>query len=451
MRKEKLRSKKQSQVLSHELAQYECHNITPLSAQSSIFLSKAKGTYLWDVDGNKYLDLTAGFGVAALGHRPFRVYRSVLKQLKELWHVLGDVYPSKEKVALCRLLSEITFESWENQRGKVILGCTGADAIEAALKTAFFYTRKKKFIAFSGAYHGLSLGAIGVNGLPYFQTPYEGLYSQLATFIPYPHCFRCPWNNQGGAQGCSRCKALFLELLNNAIGKDCAAILFEPIQGRGGIIEPPEWFIPLLKKVSQERGVLLIADEIFTGLYRTAKRFGCDWAQVVPDIVCLGKSMAGGFPISACIAKEEVMDSWPENRGEAIHTSTFLGNPIGCCMAIEQIKELEEKNEQLCIGQKGEFLLSLLQKLAERWDCLRNPRGKGLFLGIEVVDELGQPAPALASRIMALMLERGIIILTEGPERNVLCFTPPLTITFKQIAWVGQTLEQVMEKTLKKN
>ncbi|QSR89025.1 aspartate aminotransferase family protein [Methylacidiphilum caldifontis] len=449
MEEKKHISRKQSQALSFELSQYECRNITSISAQSPIFLSKSKGIYFWDVDGNKYLDLTAGFGVAALGHRPSKVYRSVLKQLKELWHVLGDVYPSKDKIELCRLLSKITYEKWINQRGKVILGCTGSDAVEAALKTAFFYTKKEKFVAFKGAYHGLSLGTLGVNGLPYFSKPYNGLYYGCANFVPYPDCYHCPHKPKGlNHQGCG-CEPFFEEKLKSAIGDRCAAILFEPIQGRGGIIEPPDWFLPLLAKVGRQNNVLLIADEIFTGLYRTAKRFGCDWSGVVPDIICLGKSMAGGFPISACIGKEDIMDSWPENGGEAIHTSTFLGHPLGCRMAIEQIKELEERNEDLHLNEKGEYFLELLKKLAKQWDCLKNPRGKGLFLGVDVVDQMGRPATDLALKITTRMLDEGILILTEGPDRNVLSFTPPLTINFKQLSWVGKTLEKVIKGILK--
>ncbi|CAI9085556.1 aspartate aminotransferase family protein [Candidatus Methylacidiphilum fumarolicum] len=449
MEKEKNIPGKKSRILSEELSSYECHNITAISSNGPIFWQQAKGVHVWDVDGNKYLDLSGGFGVAALGYRHPKIYRSLLNQLDTLWHVMGDVYPSKEKVELCRLLSQITFEKWENQRGKVILGCTGSDAIEAALKTAFFHTKKNKFITFYGGYHGLSLGALAVNGLDDFRKPLEGLYAPIASFLPYPSCIDCIDKSQSLTQKDCLCEPLFEEKLEKMIHEGYGAILFEPLQGRGGIVVPPDWFLPLLRRMSTKHNILLIADEIFTGLYRTGKRFGCDVAGIVPDIICLGKSMAGAFPISACIGRENVMDSWPKNDGEAIHTSTFLGNPIGCRMAIEQIKELEKKHEQLFIEEKGEYFLSLLNNLSKRFNCLKNPRGKGLFLGVDIVDEKGCPAPEIAAKIVIKMLQKGIIVLTEGPFRNVLSFTPPLIISFKQIGSVVRILEQIIKIVLK--
>jgi 4-aminobutyrate aminotransferase-like enzyme len=212
------------------------------------------------------------------------------------------------------------------------------------------------------------------------------------------------------------------------------AILVEPVQGRGGEIAPPDWFLPMLRSLANQSGALLIFDEIYTGFYRTGPRFACDHWKVAPDIVCLGKALTSGFPLAACVGAADIMDAaWPESTGEALHTSTFLGNPLGCRMALESLDLLEAEPWSRRVAKLGRHLEKGLRKLrntSKRWGW---SRGLGLMRGIEILDSGGRPDPVRAGQLVEAMLARGIIILSGGVEQNVLSFTPPFVINEEEI------------------
>ena len=211
------------------------------------------------------------------------------------------------------------------------------------------------------------------------------------------------------------------------------AILVEPVQGRGGINVPPPGFLPLLRKLCDEHGALLILDEIYTGFGRTGKWFACEHSDVIPDLICLGKALTGGFPLSACVGRADLMDvAWPASNGEAIHTSTFLGNPVGCAMALAQIGEIERLNLPRRSAELGRFLLTELSTVWRPRFTVQ-ARGLGLLVGIELRRRNGSPATAEAFSIIKKMLRRGFILLPEGEHANVISFTPPLTITKAQL------------------
>jgi 4-aminobutyrate aminotransferase-like enzyme len=213
------------------------------------------------------------------------------------------------------------------------------------------------------------------------------------------------------------------------------AVLVEPVQGRGGIrIPPPEW-LPLLRRLCDAHGALLIVDEIYTGFGRTGRWFACEHSGVVPDLICLGKSLAGGFPISACLGRADVMDAaWPESRGEALHTSTFAGHPVGCAMALAQLAEIQRRQLPARAAALGQRLLEWLAALrAPRGGLRLSARGLGLMVGLELRRPDGAPASEEAFRIVKAMLRRGFILLTEGEHGNVLSFTPPLTIRASEL------------------
>jgi len=225
------------------------------------------------------------------------------------------------------------------------------------------------------------------------------------------------------------------------------AVLVEPIQVRGGINIPRPEFLPLLRRLCDVHGALLILDEIYTGFGRTGKWFACEHSETVPDILCLGKALTGGFPLSGCVGRSDVMDAaWPPSTGEAIHTSTFLGHPVGCAMALAQIKEITRLQLVQRSSKLGLLLLEMLSELgAQRLPVSLSARGLGLLAGLEVCDPDGSPATKPALRIIKAMLRRGYIVLPEGEHANVVSFTPPLTITGRQLQAAVAALVEILK------
>ncbi len=425
------------------LRDFESRNVTFMAPDGSwpIVWERARGTFVWGADGKKYLDLTAAFGVAAAGHANSNVVKAGQKQMGQLLHAMGDVHPHARKAELARELSRITFERWTEQakknaktRGKTIFCNSGFEAVEAALKTAILATGKREVIAFTGSYHGLGYGTLNVTHRNFFRRPFHPQLREFGHFVPFPK----------SSQDLAAIESRIRHLLRS---KKIGAILVEPIQARGGINVPPSEFLPLLRKLCDQSGALLVADEIYTGFGRTGKWFACEHNGVVPDVICLGKALTGGFPLSACVGRADLMDTaWPPSEGEAIHTSTFLGHPVGCAMALAQIKEINRL--KLCERSRelGDFLLTQLAGI-ENSELQASARGLGLMAGLELNlpnGENGKPATAIALRVITKMLHRGYILLPEGEHGNVISFTPPLTISKAQLAETVKTLREIL-------
>jgi 4-aminobutyrate aminotransferase-like enzyme len=337
------------------------------------------------VDGNRYIDLTAAFGVASVGHTNPRVSAAIRRQANQLVHAMGDVHPNELKLKLARELCALTFHG----PARVVFGNSGAEAVEIALKTAVLHTQRPGVIAFTGAYHGLTYGALDVTSRDDFRKPFLHQLSHFAAHVPYG-------------------KLPEVETIEH-----CGAVIVEPIQGRGGIVVPPDDFLPALRKFCDRHKLVLIFDEVYTGFCRTGRWFAFEHWNVAPDILCVGKGMSGGFPMSACIGRANIMDSWPESKGEALHTSTFLGNPLGCAAALAAIAEMKRLKLAERAAELGRYVQSQLPV-----------RGKGLMLGLPV-----QNAPQLCERL----LRAGILALPEGERGEVLGLTPPLTISRRQL------------------
>ncbi len=471
------------------LRRYESRNVTFIKADGSwpIVWQRANGVHVWDAAGKKYLDLTAGFGVAAAGHANPKVVRTGQKQMATLLHAMGDVHPHALKGQLARELSRITFERWATATvshpaeptpdpsqegnghgarprrvpshgaagggptratGKTIFCNSGFEAVEAALKTAILATGQRGVIAFEEAYHGLGYGALSATHREHFRAPFRSQLGGFEHCVPFPgidpdH----PAVSQGQKKGIGgfatagsgerremlhKIEARIDRLLRR---EKIGAILIEPIQARGGINVPPKEFLPMLRRLCDRYGALLILDEIYTGLGRTGKWFACEHSGVVPDIICLGKALTGGFPLSACVGRADLMDAaWPKSTGEAIHTSTFLGHPVGCAMALAQIAEIRRFKLPERSARLGSFLLNALVGLASEHPGLQLlPRGIGLMAGLELRNGDGSPATAPALDIIKNLLHRGFILLPEGEHSNVISFTPPLTISEAQL------------------
>lgn len=435
------------------LRDFESRNVTFVDPDGSwpIVWERARDVYVWDAHGEKYLDLTAAFGVAATGHANPQVVKAGQKQLARLPHAMGDVHPHARKAELARELSRLTFERWSRVRrdelyespktvtrmrrssGKVIFSNSGFEAVESALKTAMLASGRHGVIAFSGAYHGLGYGALNVTHRDFFRGPFHHQLREFGHFVPFPTA-----RNELPAVEWTIGRLLRRERIG--------AILVEPVQARGGINIPPAEFLPMLRKVCDEHGVLLILDEIYTGFGRTGKWFACEHSGVVPDLICLGKALTGGFPLSACVGRADLMDAaWPESRGEAMHTSTFLGNPVGCAMALAQIEEIRRLELRKRSAELGEFLLKELSKVqSPKSKIVCRSRGSGLMAGVELRLPDGRPATETAMRAVKKMLHRGFILLPEGEHANVISFTPPLTITRTQLQRTVKTLAEVL-------
>jgi 4-aminobutyrate aminotransferase-like enzyme len=437
---------KSNQILNL-LRAYESRNVLFTESDGSwpIVWERAKGVHVWDTDGKKYLDLTAAFGVAAAGHANPNVVKAGQKQMAKLLHAMGDVHPHARKAKLARELSRITFERWTNppeqktknsklKTGKVIFSNSGFEAVESALKTALLATKKNGVIAFEGAYHGLGYGVLNVTHRNFFRGPFQSQLREFGHFALFP-------------KKTADLAAVEFQIRHFFRRERTGAILVEPVQARGGINVPPPEFLPLLRKLCDEFGALLILDEIYTGFGRTGKWFACEHSDVVPDLICLGKALTGGFPLSACVGRADLMDAaWPASTGEAIHTSTFLGHPVGCAMALAQISEIEKLKLHQHSAELGKFLLEELSKIqGPKSKVICAARGLGLMAGIELKLFDGKPATEVAIQAIKAMLRRGCIFLPEGEHGNVISLTPPLTITKAQLAKTVKMLAEVLK------
>jgi 4-aminobutyrate aminotransferase-like enzyme len=436
------------------LRAYESRNVTFIEPDGSwpIVWARAKGVHVWDAEGRRYLDLTAAFGVAATGHSNPRVVRAGQQQMARLLHAMGDVHPHALKAQLARELSRLTFEKWGKQStvhspkstvsgrpesstaGKTIFCNSGFEAVEAALKTAMLATGKPGVIAFQGAYHGLGYGALNVTERAHFRSPFRRQLPEFGHFVPFPKAGQ-ESRKAGEPTEVAAVQATASLVQDLFRSERIGAILVEPIQVRGGVNVPPPNFLPMLRRLCDEHQALLILDEIYTGFGRTGKWFACEHSRTVPDIICLGKALTGGFPLSACVGRAGLMDAaWPPSNGEAIHTSTFLGHPVGCAMALAQIRELEARKLVRRSAELGSLLLSCLATLAPRQSSLvLTSRGLGLLAGVEVCSADGKPATDVALKAVKALLRQGFILLPEGEHANVIGLTPPLTISANQL------------------
>jgi 4-aminobutyrate aminotransferase-like enzyme len=414
------------------LRDFESRNVLFTESDGSwpIVWERAKDVFVWDADDKKYLDLTAAFGVAAAGHANPKVIAAGQKQMERLLHAMGDVHPHARKAELAQKLSEITFQRWNKKSGKTIFCNSGFESVEAALKTAILATGKHGVIAFSGGYHGLGYGALNVTHRDFFRAPFQPQLREFGNFVSFP-------------KKTSDLNVVEFQIRNFFRRGRIGAILVEPIQARGGINVPPPEFLPLLRKLCDEFGALLILDEIYTGFGRTGKWFACEHFNIVPDLICLGKALTGGFPLSACVGRADLMDAWPPSRGEAIHTSTFLGHPVGCAMALAQISEIEKLKLPEASAELGEFLLDELQKIPSG-KIQVSARGLGLMAGLELNLPDGKPATEISIAAIKKLLQGGFIFLPEGEFSNTIAFTPPLTITKVQLAKAVKTLSEVL-------
>jgi 4-aminobutyrate aminotransferase/(S)-3-amino-2-methylpropionate transaminase len=389
-----------SRALAERLRAVESRNVTCLAPEPPIFWERASGANVWDVDGNRYVDLGGAFAVANAGHAHPRIAAAVSEQAARLMHGMGDVHPPAVKVALLEALAA-RFPGGGPARA--VLGSSGADAVEAALETVLLASGRAGVVAFEGGYHGLSLGALDATSRADFRTPFAARLPHATAFARY-----------GDADDVRRAA--------REAPVPVGAVLVEPVQGRGGVRVPPPGFLRALRRLCDAEGWLLVADEIFTGCGRTGRFFACDREGVVPDLLCVGKGLASGMPVSACVGRAAVMDAWPESRGEALHTQTFLGHPPSCAAALASLAVIDEERLVERAEENGAAALELLTRRAAALPGVKEVRGLGLMLGVEC------DGPERAARAVARSLRRGLLLLPSGEDGRVLSVTPPLVI-----------------------
>lgn len=428
-----------SRSLAERLRRVESRNVTHMTEAGPIFWDEAAGSNVRDADGNVFVDLTGAFGVAFLGHTSSTARGAISAQSRRLIHGMGDVHPPTRKLELLERLCELA--PWPEAR--VILSSTGSEAVETALKTAQLATGKPGVLAFEGGYHGLTLGSLAVTERAHFRAPFLSRTYGGVAFAPFPDPLR------DGADAASAAVSVLRELLaaGGPNGDPIGAVIVEPVQARGGARIPPAGFMAALSDLAQEAGALVIADEIMTGLGRCGSLFASTRVGLVPDIICLGKSLGGGLPLSACVAPAEIMEAWPESEGEAIHTSTFLGHPLACAVGVDVLDTLTSQRLWIRAEEEGSRLLA---EVATRLSGLRSVgdvRGLGLLLGIEF-SQAGVRIAGAGTRVAEAALARGVIVLPAGDDGHVLELTPPLGLSEEQVVYVAETLAAVIEEVL---
>lgn len=420
-----------SRALAARLQRVECPDTTYIADDFPVFWERAEGALVWDADGNRYVDLTGAFGVAVPGHAPQRVGIALREQAARLVHGMGDVHPSALKVQVAERLAAVA----PGDLGVTLFGNAGFEAVEAALKTATLATGRPGAVAFAGAYHGLGYGALAVTWREDFRAPFVSQLNPHVAHMEFPHP-RWAQGGRGTGQGdADRAAARALEqvdrLLAGSTGSRFGAVLVEPIQGRAGVVVPHASFLPGLREICTRRGVLLVCDEILTGLGRTGRWFACEHANVAPDLLCVGKALGGGLPLSACVGTPDVMAAWGKSTGEARHTSTFLGNPLACAAAIATLDGLREEDWPARVALAGAAFGARLQELTALPGVV-DVRGLGLLWGVELRDASGAPDATRAFAIVRAALRRGVLVLADGTDRNVLSFTPPYVLSAAQ-------------------
>jgi 4-aminobutyrate aminotransferase len=388
-------------------------------------VKQAQGVVVEDLDGNRFLDCAAGIAVCATGHCHPRVSAAIQEQAARLLHICGADHYDPLYITLAERLGAL---APGRSPKRVFLGNSGAEAVEAALKLVRHHTGRSRVIAFFGAFHGRTMGAVSLTAS---KPVYHGGFGPLVpgiVHVPYAYCYRCAYNLT--YPDCDLACVEYIEdvLFGRTIPpEEVAAVFVEPVQGEGGYIVPPPGWLPRLRALCDRYGILLVADEVQSGMGRTGKMLAIEHWGVEPDVVCLAKALASGMPLSAMIAREEIM-SWPPGA----HGSTFGGNPVCCAAAHATLDIVVGEGLLENADRVGRRLLGNLRALAQESRLLGDVRGLGLMIGVELVrdKETREMAKAETEALMLACFRRGLLLLPCGP--NSMRFSPPLIITEAQ-------------------
>jgi 4-aminobutyrate aminotransferase len=386
--------------------------------------ASGQGCIVEDVDGNQFLDCSAGIAVVSTGHCHPQVVDAIQRQAAKLIHMSGTDFYYQNMVDLAQKMAALTPGGIPR---RVYFGNSGTEAIEAAIKLARFHTGRKQFVAFYGAFHGRTMGSLALTGSRSGQRKNFFPVMPGVHHVPYADCYRCPYGKTVDTCAVECAKAIEDPLFRTVLPpEEVAAIVVEPVQGEGGYLVPPKKFFDELRRIADFHGILLIFDEVQCGMGRTGKMFASENFDAVPDIVALAKGIASGMPLSATIARADIMD-WPPGS----HASTFGGNPVSVAASLATIELLEQGLIDNA-ATVGAHMKARLSEFPQRFPNVGDVRGLGLMIGIELVKDQAtkERAPALRDRVVQMCFERGLLVLGAGP--NTIRISPPLILTGEQ-------------------
>ncbi len=413
-----------------EIIKADAQFVTPSYPRPSFKLvaERAQGVWIEDVDGNILLDCNAGVAVCSTGHCHPEIVAAIQKQAAELIHMCGTDYYYRHMPQLAQKLDEIVPVPSPT---KTHFANSGTEAVETALKLAMHATGREKFIAFFNSFHGRTLGSLSLTSSKAAQR--RGFKRQAldVVHVPYPNEFRNPFSaGDCGDGGAGQGALNWIEerlFKTTTPPEEVAGIVVEVVQGEGGYVPAPRNFLEGLRRICDQHGILLIVDEVQSGMGRTGKMFASDHYDLKPDIVCIAKGIGSGLPIGACVARADLMNWKP-----GAHASTFGGNPVCIAAALKTI-ELLEGGLVRNSAEVGDYLKSELEKLKKKYDCIGDVRGMGLMIGVEFVEDRtsNKPAPELRDRVEVACFERGLVILGAGA--NTIRWSPPLILTRENV------------------
>ena len=415
-----------------------CNEVMPAVANRATTLGivDSEGCYLETEDGRKVLDFASGVAVNNLGNKNQRVVEAIKKQLDTMIHVGHNVVYYESYVKLAERLVALT-----GGDTKVYFSNSGAEANEGAIKLAKYVTKRPAIISFINSFHGRTIGCVSVTGSnSAYRKNYEPLLPSIY-WAKYANCYRCPFHQECGK--CHmECVKQFDDIFQNLVEPESvAAIMLEPVQGEGGYIAPPKAFLEGIRKICDDHGILLIFDEVQTGIGRTGELYAYQTYGVKPDILTSAKALGGGIPLSAVIAKKEIMDKWPAGA----HGGTFGGNPLACAAALETLDIIEEDHLLDKCKEMGKYFKNRLEALKEKYpQFIGDVRGVGLMVAIELIKGDNEPDAKLTATIKNKALEKNVLLLTCGNQHNVVRFIAPLTVTEKEIDKAVDVIDEIL-------
>jgi 4-aminobutyrate aminotransferase / (S)-3-amino-2-methylpropionate transaminase / 5-aminovalerate transaminase len=410
-----------------------------------VFVEKAEGAVIEDVDGNRMIDFAGGIGCLNSGHRAPSVVEAVRRQLDRFLHTSFNVLPYESYVALAERLNALTPGRFAK---KTILVNTGAEAVENAIKIARFHTKRPAIIAFEDAFHGRTYMAMAATSKTH---PYKAGFEPFpgdVYRIPYAYCFRCSYSLQ--YPSCEvHCARHIEDTFKRVVAAESvAAVIVEPILGEGGFVTPPAEFYPILSEICRKHGILLIADEVQTGFARTGATFACERFGLEPDLIAMAKSLSGGLPLAAVTGRAEIMDG----PGGGQLGGTFAGNPAACEAALAVLDLLEKENLNARANHLGEMFRKRAAEWQRRWELVGEVRGLGAMQALELIRSrtTREPADSETKEIAQFCYEHGLVIITAGSYGNVIRLLMPIVITDAQMNEALDVLEAALASVVEK-
>ncbi len=428
---------------AQEIVERDAQFVSPSYTRTyPLVIKRGRGAMIEDVDGNIFLDFNAGVAVCSTGHSHPRVVEAIKKQVDEFIHISGTDYYYPHLPALAEKLNKLAPGDFEK---KTHFGNSGAEAVEGAIKLAMYATRRQKLIGFFGAFHGRTMGALSLTASKARQRARFGPQALDVTHVPYADCYRCPYNLKPETCGAFESKgphcARIIEdlILKTTVPPDeCAAIIVEPIQGEGGYIVPPASFLQTIRRIADKHGIVVVADEVQSGMGRTGRMFASEHFDFAPDVMSLAKGIASGLPLGATVARADLMQWTP-----GAHASTFGGNPVAISASLATIELLEESLIANA-AQMGEYLMPGLRELMDKHEIIGDVRGKGLMIGVELVKDRAtkEPHAEALTQVEIECFNRGLIV--QGCGASTIRLSPPLVINRDQCDFALKTLDEAL-------